>query len=313
MSAPQTRPSVPARRSGSGTHHAARSRGHRLAARLRAVGAPVGVRAHPRCLLHPHGARRRCRASRRPRAAPRLSRAPLLAQGLPLSSLLSVAARTACGHSEWYLHIRSTPRDPWTSLHCARGNRERDRRDNALFERIDRLGAGSQLTHEWSSASASSLYCTLPARTRRQLSPTSYLWTVPRPLWHRHHARRIQITARGSRPVVDGCGHANVPMSLRGASGHGTPPRHHTAIVDITGMKSVHTPVHSRHAGTQQHAKGGPDQHTQNRSMRSISGRRWSRRGAGRASRRPTHGQSGSTPWCPGAAASSKRRRPSNS
>lgn len=148
MSAPQTRPSVPARRSGSGTHHAARSRGHRLAARLRAVGAPVGVRAHPRCLLHPHGARRRCRASRRPRAAPRLSRAPLLAQGLPLSSLLSVAARTACGHSEWYLHIRSTPRDPWTSLHCARGSRERDMRDNALFERIGRSRGGSQLTHE---------------------------------------------------------------------------------------------------------------------------------------------------------------------
>ena len=78
-------------------HHAARSRGHWLAARVRAVGAPVGARGHPQCLsthmVHAAG------AATLGRAAPRLSRAPLLAHGLPLSSLLAVAARTACGHT----------------------------------------------------------------------------------------------------------------------------------------------------------------------------------------------------------------------
>ena len=133
------------------------------------------------------------------------------------------------------------------------------------------------------------------------------------PLWHRHRARRIQITARGRRPVVDSCGHAHVLMSLRGASGHDTPPRPHAATVGTTGTKSVHSPGHSRHAGTQQHAKSGPDEHTQSKSMRSISGRRWSKRGAARASGRPTHGQSCCTPGCPGAAASSERRRPCHS
>lgn len=125
--------------------------------------------------------------------------------------------------------------------------------------------------------------------------------------------RREQITACGRRPVVDSCGHAHVLMSLRGASGHDTPPRPHAATLGTTGTKSVHSPGHSRHANTQQHAKSGPDEHTQSESMRSISGRRWSKRGAARASGRPTHGQSDCTPWCPGAAASSERRRPCNS